>query len=151
MSTARTKPAKLEDVLNILSSGFIKGSLGGFLKTSSAGEMIRGSNPVNREIRVGITHVSDIRSFFFHFCDFILLMLLFWSLFPFLFGTTELIERMGIKMIWNKILFFENYVWNHFELNVMVWYKFEKNKNNSDYYIKNKKISTRFMRKTNYS
>ena len=55
---AKTKPARLEDVLGILSSGFIKGTVGGFLKTSTAGEMIKGSHPVNREIRVGITHVS---------------------------------------------------------------------------------------------
>ncbi|GFO34553.1 heat repeat-containing protein 5b, partial [Plakobranchus ocellatus] len=53
---SKTKPARLEDVLNILASGFLKGTLGGFLKTSSAGEMIKGTNPVNREIRVGITH-----------------------------------------------------------------------------------------------
>lgn len=53
---SKVKPARLEDVLNILASGFLKGTLGGFLKTSSAGEMIKGSNPVNREIRVGITH-----------------------------------------------------------------------------------------------
>ncbi|KAI8784582.1 HEAT repeat-containing protein 5B-like isoform X1 [Biomphalaria glabrata] len=54
--TAKVKPARLEDVLALLASGFIKGSLGGFLKTSAAGDMIKGSNPVNREIRVGITH-----------------------------------------------------------------------------------------------
>ncbi|XP_012940846.1 HEAT repeat-containing protein 5B [Aplysia californica] len=53
---AKTKPARLEDVLAVLASGFIKGTIGGFLKTSTAGEMIKGSNPVNREIRVGITH-----------------------------------------------------------------------------------------------
>ena len=63
---AKSKPARLEDVLNILASGFLKGTLGGFLKTSSAGEMIKGSNTVNREIRVGITHVSMVygHSFF---------------------------------------------------------------------------------------
>ncbi|XP_059157278.1 HEAT repeat-containing protein 5B-like isoform X2 [Physella acuta] len=53
---AKIKPTRLEDVLALLASGFLKGTLGGFLKTSSAGEMIKGSNPVNREIRVGITH-----------------------------------------------------------------------------------------------
>ncbi|CAL1542615.1 unnamed protein product [Lymnaea stagnalis] len=64
MATAQTpkqqnsklKSARLEDVLALLASGFIKGAVGGFLKASSAGDMIKGSNPVNREIRVGITH-----------------------------------------------------------------------------------------------
>ncbi|KAK7506949.1 hypothetical protein BaRGS_00001800 [Batillaria attramentaria] len=53
--TGKNKPAKLEDVLNILASGFLKGGMG-FLKGSTAGEMIKGSASVNREIRVGITH-----------------------------------------------------------------------------------------------
>lgn len=53
--TGKNKPAKLEDVLNILASGFLKGGMG-FLKGSTAGEMIKGSGSVNREIRVGITH-----------------------------------------------------------------------------------------------
>lgn len=46
----------LDEVLNLLGSGFLKGSLGGgFLKT---GEMIKKGNfqSVNREVRVGITH-----------------------------------------------------------------------------------------------
>ncbi|PVD26321.1 hypothetical protein C0Q70_13992 [Pomacea canaliculata] len=51
----KVKPAKLEDVLNILASGFLKGGMG-FLKGSAAGEMIKGSASINREIRVGITH-----------------------------------------------------------------------------------------------
>jgi hypothetical protein len=47
-----------EDVLNLLASGFLKGGIG-FLKSSAAGEMIKGSSKeINREIRVGITHVS---------------------------------------------------------------------------------------------
>ena len=49
---------KVEDVLNLLASGFLKGGIG-FLKSSAAGEMIKGSSKeINREIRVGITHVS---------------------------------------------------------------------------------------------
>lgn len=51
------KPAKVEDVLNLLAAGYLKGGLG-FLKSSSAGEMIKGSPNVSREVRVGITHVS---------------------------------------------------------------------------------------------
>ena len=53
---AKAKVYKLEDLLNILSVGFLKGGTG-FLKASSAGEMIKGSGSINREIRVGVTHV----------------------------------------------------------------------------------------------
>jgi len=52
------KQPKLEDVLNLLASGYLKGGIG-FLKSSSAGEMIKGSAAINREIRVGVTHVSN--------------------------------------------------------------------------------------------
>ncbi|WAR19304.1 HTR5B-like protein [Mya arenaria] len=45
---ARSKPVKLEDVLSLLSAGFLRGGFGGTL--------IKGSNQVNREIRVGVTH-----------------------------------------------------------------------------------------------
>ena len=55
---AKAKSLKLEDVLNILASGFLRGGTGGFLKGSAAGEMIKGSGNVNRDIRVGVTHVS---------------------------------------------------------------------------------------------
>jgi len=41
-----------------LASGFLRGGTGGFLKGSAAGEMIKGSGNVNRDIRVGVTHVS---------------------------------------------------------------------------------------------
>ncbi|XP_042908893.1 HEAT repeat-containing protein 5B [Parasteatoda tepidariorum] len=44
----------LEEVLGLLSSGFLRGGIG-FLK-GSAGEMIKGSSSVSREIRVGVTH-----------------------------------------------------------------------------------------------
>ena len=46
---------KIDEVLNMLANGFIKGG-SGFLKGSSAGEMIKGTGSVNREIRVGVTH-----------------------------------------------------------------------------------------------
>lgn len=42
--TAKWKQPKLEDVLNLLSVGFLKGGIG--------------SGNINREIRVGVTHVS---------------------------------------------------------------------------------------------
>ncbi|XP_033734296.1 HEAT repeat-containing protein 5B-like isoform X1 [Pecten maximus] len=51
----KNKQPKLEEVLNLLASGFIKGGFG-FLKSSTAGEMIKGSGAINREIRVGVTH-----------------------------------------------------------------------------------------------
>lgn len=53
---SKGKSLKLEDVLNILASGFLRGGTGGFLKSSAAGEMIKGSGNVNRDIRVGVTH-----------------------------------------------------------------------------------------------
>jgi len=56
---AKGKSLKLEDMLNILASGFLRGGTGGFLKGSAAGEMIKGSGNVNRDIRVGVTHVSS--------------------------------------------------------------------------------------------
>lgn len=49
------KPISLEEVLNILMSGFLRGGVG-FLK--GTGEIIKGSSGVNREVRVGVTHVS---------------------------------------------------------------------------------------------
>lgn len=48
-----SKQLKLEDVLNMLAAGFLRGGTG-FLK---AGEMIKGGTNVNRDIRVGVTHV----------------------------------------------------------------------------------------------
>ena len=57
-AVVKGKSQKLEDVLGILASGFLRGGTGGFLKGSAAGEMIKGSGNVNRDIRVGVTHVS---------------------------------------------------------------------------------------------
>lgn len=50
------KQASLEEVLNILMSGFLRGGVG-FLK--GTGEIIKGSSSINREVRVGVTHVSN--------------------------------------------------------------------------------------------
>ncbi|XP_011297784.1 HEAT repeat-containing protein 5B isoform X2 [Fopius arisanus] len=47
------KPISLDEVLNILMSGFLRGGVG-FLK--GTGEIIKGSSGVNREVRVGVTH-----------------------------------------------------------------------------------------------
>ncbi|XP_046614986.1 HEAT repeat-containing protein 5B isoform X2 [Neodiprion virginianus] len=47
------KPISLDEALNILMSGFLRGGAG-FLK--GTGEMIKGSSGVNREVRVGVTH-----------------------------------------------------------------------------------------------
>ena len=56
--SGKNKPVKLEDCLNLMANGFLRGGLG-FLKSSSAGEMIKGGGgTLNREIRVGVTHVS---------------------------------------------------------------------------------------------
>ena len=58
--SGKNKPVKLEDCLNLMAAGFLRGGLG-FLKSSSAGEMIKGGGgTLNREIRVGVTHVSYV-------------------------------------------------------------------------------------------
>lgn len=50
------KPLSLDEALGILMSGFLRGGVG-FLK--GTGEIIKGSSGVNREVRVGVTHVSS--------------------------------------------------------------------------------------------
>lgn len=50
------KPVSLEEALTVLMSGFLRGGVG-FLKNT--GEMIKGTSGLNREVRVGVTHVSD--------------------------------------------------------------------------------------------
>lgn len=52
----QVKCMSLEEALGILMSGFLRGGIG-FLK--GTGEIIKGSSSVNREIRVGVTHVSS--------------------------------------------------------------------------------------------
>ncbi|KAG7212607.1 hypothetical protein KM043_012898 [Ampulex compressa] len=47
------KQISLDEVLNILMSGFLRGGVG-FLK--GTGEIIKGNSSVNREVRVGVTH-----------------------------------------------------------------------------------------------
>ncbi|KZC10298.1 HEAT repeat-containing protein 5B [Dufourea novaeangliae] len=47
------KQISLDEVLNILMAGFLRGGVG-FLK--GTGEMIKGSSSINREVRVGVTH-----------------------------------------------------------------------------------------------
>ena len=56
LGQGKSKPVKLEEALNMMAAGFCKGGTG-FLK-STAGEMVKGGGTVNREIRVGVTHVS---------------------------------------------------------------------------------------------
>jgi len=48
------KPMSLEESLNILMTGFLRGA-NSFLKT----DIIKGSSGVNREVRVGVTHVRN--------------------------------------------------------------------------------------------
>lgn len=49
------KVYSLDEAMGILMSGFLRGGVG-FLK--GTGEIIKGSSGVNREVRVGVTHVS---------------------------------------------------------------------------------------------
>ncbi|XP_070152954.1 HEAT repeat-containing protein 5B isoform X1 [Polyergus mexicanus] len=51
------RQTSLEEVLNILMSGFLRGGVG-FLK--GTGEIIKGSSSINREVRVGVTHAYVI-------------------------------------------------------------------------------------------
>ena len=50
---SKAKKYDIQEVLSLLASGFIKAGKG-----SSAVEMVRGASAINREIRVGVTHVS---------------------------------------------------------------------------------------------
>ena len=54
----RAKRATMEDVYSLLSVGFVKGT-SGFLK-AGGGEQ-KGGGMINREVRVGFTHVSVAR------------------------------------------------------------------------------------------
>ena len=49
------KPVSLEESLNIMMTGFLRGATS-FLKT----DIIKGGSGVNREVRVGVTHVCVI-------------------------------------------------------------------------------------------
>jgi hypothetical protein len=57
-----SRQVTLDDVLNLLAAGFLKGGIG-FLKTSSASEMIKGS-AVSRETRLGVTHSYSLLTVF---------------------------------------------------------------------------------------
>lgn len=50
------KRASLEEVLELMATGFLRGG-SGFLK--SGGEMLKGGGSVSREVRVGVTQVGD--------------------------------------------------------------------------------------------
>lgn len=52
------KTMSLEDALGILMAGFLRGGVS-FLK--GTGEIIKGSSGINREVRVGVTHVSFLK------------------------------------------------------------------------------------------
>lgn len=51
------KKATLEEVLELMATGFLRGG-SGFLK--SGGEMLKGGGSISREVRVGVTQVSDL-------------------------------------------------------------------------------------------
>jgi HEAT repeat-containing protein 5 len=58
-SSANSKAVRtvsLDEALGLLMSGFLRGGVS-FLK--GTGEIIKGSSGVNREVRVGVTHVSN--------------------------------------------------------------------------------------------
>jgi len=53
MVSGKIRRYEVKELLGILYNGFIKAGRG-----SSAVEMVRGASAINREIRVGVTHVS---------------------------------------------------------------------------------------------
>lgn len=55
-SSSKLRPTSLDEALGILMSGFLRGGVS-FLK--GTGEIIKGTSGVNREVRVGVTHVSS--------------------------------------------------------------------------------------------
>ncbi len=56
-NAANVKKVKTEDILNYLAGGFLRGNLG-FLKSNTT-ERIKGPTTVQREIRIGVTHVRN--------------------------------------------------------------------------------------------
>lgn len=54
-ASATAKTASLDEALGLLMAGFLRGGVS-FLK--GTGEIIKGSSGVNREVRVGVTHVN---------------------------------------------------------------------------------------------
>lgn len=55
-NAANAKKVKVEDLLNYLAGGFLRGNIG-FLKSNTT-ERIKGPTTVQREIRIGVTHVK---------------------------------------------------------------------------------------------
>ena len=58
-AASSSKVASVEDMLGIISTGFLRGG-GGFLK--GTGEMIKGPAATSREVRVGVTMVTFIQT-----------------------------------------------------------------------------------------
>jgi hypothetical protein len=56
-NASNTKKIKTEDILNYLAGGFLRGNLG-FLKSNTT-ERIKGPTTVQREVRIGVTHVRN--------------------------------------------------------------------------------------------
>jgi HEAT repeat-containing protein 5 len=68
-SSANSKAVRtvsLDEALGLLMSGFLRGGVS-FLK--GTGEIIKGSSGVNREVRVGVTHVSNTYIVFLSVCS----------------------------------------------------------------------------------
>jgi hypothetical protein len=55
------KKIKTEDILNYLAGGFLRGNIG-FIKSNTT-ERIKGPTTVQREIRIGVTHVRKNQKF----------------------------------------------------------------------------------------
>jgi hypothetical protein len=55
------KKIKADEMLNYLAGGFLRGNIG-FLKSNTT-ERIKGPTTVQREIRIGVTHVSRMNTF----------------------------------------------------------------------------------------
>ena len=63
MASGKSRIVTQEEVLGFLSSGFLRGGIG-FLKGSSATEMIKGGSSVSREVRLGVTHAYALLSMY---------------------------------------------------------------------------------------
>lgn len=61
-AAGRAKVYSVDDVLAILSSGFLRGP-GRFHKGASASNMIKGTGTVSREVRAGMSYVSSTHFF----------------------------------------------------------------------------------------
>lgn len=59
-TTAAQKTPSIEEIMGVLSTGFLRGG-GGFLK--GTGEMIKGPAATSREVRVGVTMVTSLAQY----------------------------------------------------------------------------------------